>query len=139
MTPMPAVPASEYDSPAVRAARRLDRARRRAHRRSAWWFPATTIALLVCGLWGVLRIDQYVADRFFWPSSGAQFVEVGAAPADPDATGGTITVVAGGLNRKSGTGPAVALLPALSADGARGFSLVYGNGIKASDIEDKFR
>jgi pimeloyl-ACP methyl ester carboxylesterase len=139
MTPMPAVPASEYDSPAVRAARRLDRARRRAHRRSAWWFPATTIALLVCGLWGVLRIDQYVADRFFWPSSGAQFVEVGAAPADPDATGGTITVVAGGLNRKSGTGPAVALLPALSADGARVFSLVYGNGINDSDIEDKFR
>ncbi|HEY5880752.1 MAG TPA: alpha/beta hydrolase, partial [Nakamurella sp.] len=138
MVPLPPVHPDEYDSPAVRARRRLDRAQRRASRRVAWWYPLAVVGCLLAGLWGVLRIDQYLADRFFWPTSGAQFVEVGPDPADPDSTGGTIVVVAGGLNRKSGTGPALALMPALSADHARVFSLVYGSGINDRDIEDKF-
>lgn len=131
-------PSADYDSPAVRAHIRADRACRRAGWLRAWWLPPALIGLLFCGLWGLLRVDQYVADRFFWPSSGAQFVEVGPGPADPAATGGPIVVVAGGLNRKSGTGPALALMPALSADRARVFSLVYGNGISDNDIQDKF-
>jgi len=130
--------AAEFDSPAIRASVRAARAERRAARRTAWWYPPVVLGLFFCCLWGALRVDQYVADRFFWPSSGARFVEVGPVPADPESTGGTIVVVAGGLNRKSGTGPAQALLPALSADGARVFSLVYGNGISDTDIEDKF-
>lgn len=130
---------ADLDSPAVRRGRRQARAARAAARRAAWWFPFALMGLVLAGLWGLLRLDQYVADRFFWPTSGAQFVEVGPVPDDPGATGGTITVVAGGLNRKSGTGPALALLPALSADGARVFSLVYGNGISDDDIRDKFQ
>ena len=133
----PPPPAGEYDSPAVRADRRSERARRRAGWRRAWWVPPALVGLFLCSLWGLLRVDQWVADRFFWPSSGAQFVEVGPI-ADPSSTGGPIVVVAGGLNRESGTGPALALLPALSADGTRVFSLVYGNGISDDDIRDKF-
>ena len=138
MTPMPPAPPAEYDSPAARADRRLARANRRAGRRARWWFPLAVVGLALAGLWGLLRTDQYLADRFFWPTSGAQFVEVQPAAGDSRATGGTIVVVAGGLNRKSGTGPALALMPALSADGARVFSLVYGSGINDRDIADKF-
>jgi pimeloyl-ACP methyl ester carboxylesterase len=122
----------------VRASIRTARAHRRARLRGAWWLPPAVLGLFFCCLWGLLRVDQYIADRFFWPSSGAQFVEVGPVPADPAATGGTIVVVAGGLNRKSGTGPAQTLMPALSAGGARVFSLVYGNGISDDDVADKF-
>lgn len=139
MTPMAPVPASDYDSPVVRAQVRLIRAQHRAHRRACWWWAPAILGLLLCGFWGVLRVDQYVADRFFWPTSGAQFVEVGPGPADPAAIGGTVTVVAGGLNRKSGTGPALALLPALTAHGGRVVSLVYGSGIDDDDIRDKFQ
>ncbi|WP_395729046.1 hypothetical protein [Nakamurella sp.] len=135
---LPPPPSADYDSPTVRARIRDERARRRARWRRAWWLPPAAVGLFFCCLWGLLRVDQYVADRFFWPSSGAQFVEVGPVPADPDSTGGTIVVVTGGLNRKSGTGPALALMPALSADHARVFSLVYGNGISDNDVDDKF-
>jgi pimeloyl-ACP methyl ester carboxylesterase len=135
---LPPPPAAEYDSPTVRATNRDERARHRARWRRAWWLPPAAFGLFFCCLWGLLRVDQYVADRFFWPSSGAQFVEVGPVPADPESTGGTIVVVTGGLNRKSGTGPALALMPALSAEHARVFSLVYGNGISDNDVEDKF-
>jgi len=138
LEPLPPVPPDEYNSPGVRARRRLAAAQQRAARRATWWYPLIVIGCLFASLWGVLRIDQYLADRFFWPSSGAQFVEVGPVPDDPDATGGPVVVVAGGLNRKSGTGPALSLLPALSADGARVFSLVYGSGISDRDIADKF-
>lgn len=147
MAPLSPVPPSEYDSPAVRAQRRLDRARRRARRRAAWWYSPMIIGCLLAGLWGLLKTDQYLADQLFWPSAGAQFVPVGPDP-DPDRadeTGGPIVVVAGGLNRKSGTGPALALRPALTAgsdrDGqgpTRVFSLVYGSGINDRDIQDKF-
>lgn len=138
MGPMPPVPATEYGSAAVRARNRIQRAHRRARWRRARWVPLALIGFVFCGVWGLLRVDQYVADRFFWPTSGARFIEVGPVPADPDATGGPIVVVAGGLNRKSGDGPARALMPALSADHARVFSLVYGNGISDNDVEDKF-
>jgi pimeloyl-ACP methyl ester carboxylesterase len=129
---------SEYDSPRVRTQVRLARVQRRAAQRARWWFPFVVAGCALAGLWGLLKTDQYLADRLFWPNSGARFVEVGPIPADPDSTGGTIVVVAGGLNRRSGTGPALALMPALSADGARVFSLVYGSGISDRDIEDKF-
>ncbi len=141
MAPMPPAP-PEYDSPAVRARSRLVRAERRAAYRATWWFPLVVAGSMLACLWGVLRTDQYLADRLFWPTSGAQFVQVGdptgADPAGAERTGGTITVVAGGLNRKSGTGPALALLPALAADGGRVFSLIYGSGINDRDLEDKF-
>jgi pimeloyl-ACP methyl ester carboxylesterase len=129
---------AEYNSPVVRARRRLARAQRRAARRAAWWYPLVVAGCLLAVLWGMLRTDQFLADVLFWPTSGVKFVEVGPVPADQDATGGTIVVVAGGLNRKSGTGPALALIPALSADRARVFSLVYGSGISDRDIKDKF-
>lgn len=138
MGPMPAVAPSEYGSPAVRERTRLLRAHRRARWHRAWWLPPAVLGLFFCCLWGLLRVDQYIADRFFWPTSGAQFVEVGPVPAEPGSTGGKIVVVAGGLNRKSGTGPASALMPALSAERARVFSLVYGNGISDNDLQDKF-
>ena len=138
MAPMPPVPPGEYNSPTVRAHARLALAQRRAAQRAAWWFPLAVVGCALACLWGVLRSDQYLADQLFWPASGAQFVEVGPVPADADSTGGPISVVAGGLNRKSGTGPALALLPSLTADGGRVFSLVYGSGINDRDIQDKF-
>ena len=47
-------------------------------------------------------------------------------------------IVAAGLNRKSGTGVAAALMPSLTVDGTRVFSLVYGSGINDQDILDKY-
>jgi hypothetical protein len=138
MPPMPPVPAGAFDAPADRARRRIARAHRQAARRSAWWCPFAVAGWVLVAVWGLLRADQFVADQLFWPTSGAQFAEVGPIPADPTATGGPLVVVAGGLNRKSGTGPALALMPALSADHARVFSLVYGSGINDRDVEDKF-
>ena len=78
-----------------------------------------------------------IAQDLIWPGAGAQFVEVGPPPANPDATGGRIMVVVAGLNRKSGTGVAAALMPSLTG-GQRVFSLVYGSGINDQDILDKY-
>ena len=90
------------------------------------------------GCWGLLKTDQLVADTLIWPSRGAQFVEVGPIPDNPDAVGGPMMIVVGGLNRKSGTGAAAALMPALTVGHTRVFSLIYGSGINDQDILDKF-
>ena len=90
------------------------------------------------GCWVCSRADQWIADELVWPTSGAQFVEVGPLPADPTATGDRMIIVAAGLNRKSGTGVAASLMPSLAADGTRVFSLVYGSGINDRDILEKF-
>jgi hypothetical protein len=136
--PMQPVSPTDYNAPAIREALRRDRVDRRARTRGRWWYPLLVTLLAVSGCWGVVKADQWVADELVWPTRGAQFVEVGPLPADPAATGGRMVIVAAGLNRKSGTGVAAALMPSLTADGARVFSLVYGSGINDRDLLEKF-
>ena len=141
MTPiwrMPDVPRSEYDSATVRQVIRRDRAARRTMTRSRWWFPLVGGLLALACCWGLLKTDQVVADQLIWPTTGAQFVEVGPRPADPEQTGDRMVVVVAGLNRKDGTGVAEALMPSLAVENTRVFSLVYGSGISDRDILEKF-
>jgi hypothetical protein len=135
---MPPVAAGEYASATVLAAVRRDRAQRRSGFRSRWWFPIAVLLAVICCAWGTLKADQLIAEKLIWPTSGAQFVEVGPRPEDPSATGGPMTIVVAGLNRKSGTGVANALMPSLAVDHTRVVSLVYGSGISDQDILDKF-
>ena len=135
---MPEVAADEYNSAAGRQAIRRERATHRTMTRSRWWFPLVGALLALAGCWGLLKTDQVVADQLIWPTAGAQFVEVGPRPADPDQTGDRMVVVVAGLNRKDGTGVAEALMPSLAVEHARVFSLVYGSGISDRDILDKF-
>lgn len=137
----PPVPVSEYDSPTDRATRRRERASARTLTRSRWWWWPTVVVLVLMGMWGVLRADQFLSGVLVWPRQGARFVEVSATlptGSGTDATGGPMTVVISGLNTKSGTAVATALLPALSADGGRVFSLVYGSGIADDDLVTKY-
>jgi pimeloyl-ACP methyl ester carboxylesterase len=136
--PMPPAPESEYGSPRVRREVGVERAQRRAAYRSRWWFPLVLLLVVLSGFWEMLKADQLLADQLVWPTRGAQFVEVGPVPEDPEVTGGRILIVAGGLNRKSGTGPAAALMPALTVGHTRVFSLVYGSGISDHDLLDKY-
>ena len=138
MTPMPPVPFGEYDSTEVRRARRHALSERRARYRSRWWFPLLIVGMVVTGFWGALKVDQRVAEELVWPSHGARFVEVSSSIDTPSRPGGRLTIVVGGLNRTSGTGVALALLPSLEANGSRVFSLVYGSGINDQDIREKF-
>ncbi len=135
---MPPVPTSEFDGADVRRARRRERAERRARYRGTWWFPFLVLLIALSGCWSLLKADQLLAEKLIWPSQGAQFVEVGPVPADPAVTGGRVMVVVGGLNRKSGTGAAAALMPVLTVGHTRVFSLVYGSGINDQDLLDKF-
>ena len=135
---MPHIAQHEYNSAAARQAMRRERAARRTVTRSRWWFPLVGALLALAGCWGMLKIDQVVADQLIWPTAGAQFVEVGPQPADPDRTGDRMVVVVAGLNRKDGTGVAEALMPSLALEHTRVFSLVYGSGISDRDILDKF-
>jgi hypothetical protein len=135
---MPPVTAGEYASATVLEAARSDRAERRTGFRNRWWFPIAVLLSVICCAWGALKADQLIAEKLIWPTSGAQFVEVGPRPDDPSATGGPMTIVVAGLNRKSGTGVANALMPSLAVDHTRVFSLVYGSGISDQDILDKF-
>ncbi len=138
IAPMPPVAAGAYASASVRDAVRRERAERRTGFRSRWWFPIAVLLAVICCAWGALKADQLIAEKLIWPTSGAQFVEVGPRPDDPSATGGPMTIVVAGLNRKSGTGVANALMPSLAVDHTRVFSLVYGSGISDQDILDKF-
>ena len=138
MPPMPPVPAGQYDSTEVRQALRRDRSERRARFRSRWWFPLLIVGMITAGFWGALKVDQRVAEELVWPSHGARFVEVSSSINTVSRPGGRLTIVVGGLNRTSGTGVALALLPSLEADGSRVFSMVYGSGINDQDIRDKF-
>ena len=135
---MPAVSHDEYASASVRRRLLRERAERRAGYRSRWWFPLVLLLAMLSGFWGLLKADQLVADQLIWPTQGGQFVEVGPVPQDPDVTGGRMMIVAGGLNRKSGTGPAAALMPTLTVGHTRVFSLVYGSGITDRDLLDKY-
>src|SRR5690242_18616565 len=112
---MPPVRADEYDSVEVRLANRRAAADRRARTRGRWWFPLFIAVMAMSGCWVVLKSDQWIADELVWPTSGAQFVEVGPLPADPTSTGDRVTIVVAGLNRKSGTGVAASLMPSLAA------------------------
>jgi hypothetical protein len=138
LRPMPPVPAAEYASATVRQVIIRDRNERRNRFRSHWWYPLFVLLIAVSGLWGLIKADQLIAQDLIWPGAGAQFVEVGPPPDDPEATGGRMMVVVAGLNRKSGTGVAAALMPSLTAGQRRVFSLVYGSGISDQDIIDKF-
>jgi len=138
MPPMPPVPAGQFDSAEVRQACRRDRVERRAGYRSRWWFPLLVVGIVLAGFWGALKVDQRVAEELVWPSHGARFAEVSSSIDTVPRPGGRVTIVVGGLNRTSGTGVALALLPSLEADGSRVFSLVYGSGINDQDIQDKF-
>ncbi|MGS0684407.1 hypothetical protein ACVBEQ_04465 [Nakamurella sp. GG22] len=135
---MPPVPTSEFDGADVRGARRRRRAERRTRYRTTWWFPFLVLLMALSGCWTLLKADQLLAEKLIWPSQGAQFVEVGPVPEDTAATGGRVMVVVGGLNRKSGTGAAAALMPVLTVGHTRVFSLVYGSGINDQDLLDKF-
>ncbi len=138
IAPMPPAAASEYGSATVLDAVRRDRAVRRTRFHSHRWFPLAVLLVVICCGWGALKADQLIAEKLIWPTSGAQFVEVGPRPDDPSVTGGPMTIVVAGLNRKSGTGVATALMPSLAVDHTRVFSLVYGSGISDQDILDKF-
>lgn len=137
----PPVCAEEYDSPAARADRRRERAVRRTLIRSRWWWGPAIAVLTLMSMWGMLRADQFLSGVLVWPHQGARFVEISdGLPATPpgETTGGSITVVISGLNTKSGTAVASALLPALAQDGGRVFSLVYGSGIADDDLTAKY-
>ena len=139
VAPMPPVAAGEYASAAVRQAVRRERAERRtAVSAAVGGFRCCAAARRDLLRWGALKADQLIAEKLIWPTSGAQFVEVGPRPDDPSATGGPMMIVVAGLNRKSGTGVADALMPSLAVDHTRVFSLVYGSGINDQDILDKF-
>jgi len=138
VAPMPPVAPGDYGSPSVRRAIERVRAERRTRYRGRWWFPPFVVLCLLSVFWGLLKTDQLVAEKLIWPSSGAQFVEVGPLPADPAGTGSRMMIVVGGLNRKSGTGTAAALMPSLTVGHTRVFSLIYGSGINDQDILDKF-
>ena len=129
---------SEYDSATVRQAIRRERAARRTRMRSRWWFPLVGALLALLGCWGLLKTDQVVADQLIWPTAGAQFIEVGPRPADPEQTGDRLVIVVAGLNRKDGSGVAEALMPSLAVQNTRVVSLIYGSGISDRDILDKF-
>jgi len=137
-TAMPPVPSGQFDSTEVRQARRRERVERRALYRSRWWFPLLIVGMVLGGFWGALKVDQRVAEELVWPSHGARFAEVSSSIDTIPRPGGRLMIVVGGLNRTSGTGVALALLPSLEADGTRVFSLVYGSGINDQDIRDKF-
>lgn len=137
----PPVPVADYDSPTDRATRRRERAVGRTLARSRWWWWPMAVVLVLMGMWGVLRADQFLSGILVWPRQGARFVEVSASlptGSAMEATGGPMTVVISGLNTKSGTAVATALLPALAADGGRVFSLVYGSGIADEDLVTKY-
>ena len=135
---LPPVTADEYGSPAVVAALRRERNERRLRNRSRWWYLPSVLAILLCCTWGLLRLDQWVATRVIWPHAGARFVEVAPTLDQPRSLGGRLVVVIGGLNRKSGTDIALALLPGLGGVDTRLFSLVYGSEIAERDVVDKF-
>jgi hypothetical protein len=138
IAPLRPVPTNEYGSPAVLAARRRERYERRLRARGRWWYAPAIAVILVCSTWGLLRFDQWVAERVIWPHAGVRFVEVAPSLDQPRGIGGRVVVVIGGLNRKSGTDIALALLPGLAGPDTRVLSLVYGSGIAERDILDKF-
>lgn len=141
--PLPSAPAvdpAEYDAPRDRAERRRRRAVARTDRRSRWWWGPTATLITLLSLWGLLRTDQFLGNALVWPRQGARFVEISdrLPSGDSRAGGDAITVVVSGLNTKSGTAVASALLPALAAGGGRVFSLVYGSGISDDDLIVKY-
>ena len=86
--------ADEYDSVEVRLANR------RAEPRAARPDPSAVVVSAagdadrrVRVLGPCSRADQWIADELVWPTTGAQFVEVGPLPADPTATGGRMIIV----------------------------------------------
>ena len=131
------VPKAELFAADLRWSRRRQRAERRALRRSRWWYPVALLGAVIAVAYCGLRLDQRVAAALVWPAEGAQFVEVG------DSVGAvgyhqTLAIVAGGLNRRSGSLVAEALEPSLGGADVRMFSLVYGSGIYDDDISNKF-
>lgn len=134
----------EYGSASLRRERRRQTALRRTWTRSHWWYPFVLATVLVAGVWGLLRVDQFVAHHLVWPVQGARFVEVapslGATPVavvEPRLEDAGLTIVIAGLNRKSGS-DIVEALPALRQPGTRIFTLVHGTGISDDDLLEKF-
>ncbi len=137
IAPLAPVRDDEYGSAAVLAARRRGRAERRLRLHSSWWYLPALLGVVLCSMWGMLRVDQWFAEQVIWPHAGARFLEVSTL--EPvRSPGGRLVVVIGGLNRKSGTDIALALLPGLEGADTRVFSLVYGSGIAERDVLDKF-
>ena len=97
------------------------------------------LAILLCSHVGTAaRSTSGSPTRVIWPHAGARFVEVASTLDQPRSLGGRLVVVIGGLNRKSGTDIALALLPGLGGVDTRLFSLVYGSEIAERDVVDKF-
>lgn len=132
-----AVPAAAVGTAEIRRQRRAAAASRRAGGRSRWWFVFVLLTAVAASGYVVLRTDQQVSAIVVWPTAGSQFVEWGGSVDDPDYRS-TMTIVAAGLNRKSGNLVAAALSPSLTGPDARVFSLVYGSGIYDEDVEAKF-
>lgn len=131
------IPAAAAGTAEIRRDRRAAQARRRAVDRSRWWFVLVLLAAVAASGYVVLRTDQQVSEIVVWPTAGSQFVEMGGSADDPGYRS-TMTIVAAGLNRKSGNLVADALTPSLSGPDTRVFSLVYGSGIYDEDIDAKF-
>ncbi len=121
----------------IRRERRAADAPRRALRRSRRGVVAVLLAAIAMSGYVVLRTDQQLSAVVVWPTAGSQFVESAESAGDPGYRT-TMTIVAGGLNRKSGNLVAEALSPSLSGPQNRVFSLVYGSGIVDADIDAKF-
>ena len=92
---------------------------------------------VMAAVYSTLLIDQRVSAALIWPTSGAEFVEVGESVGTTEYRR-TLVIVAGGLNRRSGTLVAESLMTSIGGGDARVFSLVYGNGIYDEDVRAKF-
>ncbi len=131
------IPLAAVGTAEIRRHRRAGLAQERAVRRSRWWFVVVLVVAFAAGGYVVLRTDQQLSAIVVWPTTGSTFVESAASAGDPDHRS-TMTIVAGGLNRKSGNLVAEALAPSLSGPDNRVFTLVYGSGIYDEDIDTKF-
>jgi pimeloyl-ACP methyl ester carboxylesterase len=124
-------------NPTLRAQRQHERAVELAARRSHWWYPVALVLGFLAVVYSALSLDQRSSAALVWPTSGAQFVQVGDS-VGADGYRRTLVIVAGGLNRRSGSLVAEALDPSIGGSDSRVFSLVYGNGIFDEDIQEKF-
>ena len=134
---LPAVPPTALRDPVLRAQRHRGRAVELAAHRRRWWYPVALLLGFMAVVYSTLLLDQRVSAALVWPTSGAQFVEVGDSAGTAEYRR-TLVIVAGGLNRRSGSLVAESLMPSIGGGDARVFSLVYGNGIYDEDILAKF-
>ncbi|RIJ78200.1 hypothetical protein D1871_03840 [Nakamurella silvestris] len=138
LRPWTAPSAAELDSPNARSEHRRTTAVRRTRFRSRPWYPLYLLLVFLTSVWLFLRGDQWLADKLIWPANGAEFVPVSQKTTQARPDHRYLTVVIGGLNRKSGSYIAQALRPSLSRADTDIYSLVYGTSIVDVDLTAKF-